>query len=80
MESVLSEIDEAAKPGTMLSVLAKPQFAAKLKKQVSIQLQYCHYCTTAVMTVAAHQCYYCLVLCCRQCFEQRNVFSSAFSL
>jgi predicted rRNA methylase YqxC with S4 and FtsJ domains len=38
MESVLSEIDEAAEPGTKLSVLAKPQFAAKLKKQVSILL------------------------------------------
>jgi hypothetical protein len=36
MESVLSEIDEAAEPGTKLSVLAKPQFAAKLKKQVSV--------------------------------------------
>jgi hypothetical protein len=39
MESVLSEIDEAAEPGTRLSVLAKPQFAAKLKKQVSILLE-----------------------------------------
>eukprot|EP00953_Heterococcus_sp_UTEX-ZZ885_P034529 17869-Heterococcus_DN1.PRE.3 len=35
MESVLSEIDEAAEPGTKLSVLAKPQFAAKLKKQLA---------------------------------------------